>query len=354
MSDESKSHELFERIAWLDVARGACVILVVFHHVVRQQVLEFSGSWRLAGEWWSVIDEILEPIRIPLFFAISGALASSRIMRVGASLRPRIVVPVYLYLLWSCLLASRELVPHSGSGDFGVIVKTAIAEVVFVCSGYWYLFSLPLYAIIARVSRTWPVWILLLAGVGLYASRSTVSSHVNQLSGQWTDSPSLLGSVAANFIFFLVGVRFRVQLLRVVAAISLKTFLAGILLYAGFVALYMVTGVWTFALVASAVGIVTGASFARAVSNRPASARLGAVGAQTLPVYVLQFFFVSLLALLLGVATPAISSLPVVLAFVYPLGVTFLIAVFSLALHSAALRFGLGFLFSPPQRVLGS
>ncbi|WP_420144382.1 acyltransferase family protein [Sphingobium sp.] len=69
-----------ERLDWPDLAKAICILLVVMMHC--------EGGYDLAG-WqhqpmlksiWHGLNEGIRPIRMPLFFLISGLLASGSIL----------------------------------------------------------------------------------------------------------------------------------------------------------------------------------------------------------------------------------------------------------------------------------
>ncbi|NMA77488.1 MAG: acyltransferase family protein, partial [Actinomycetales bacterium] len=64
------------RIAWLDLVRAASIVLVVLYHVgagAGYALLPKDSS--SAGAWWSSVNLALAPVRMPLFFLVSGMLA---------------------------------------------------------------------------------------------------------------------------------------------------------------------------------------------------------------------------------------------------------------------------------------
>ncbi len=81
-----------------DAAKGVCIVLVVLHHLVTKHlelVLPGDGPAVVA---WGAVTAGLRPLRMPLFFVISGMFAASAVRRSwGASLRRRVATPYYLY-----------------------------------------------------------------------------------------------------------------------------------------------------------------------------------------------------------------------------------------------------------------
>ncbi|WP_187328506.1 acyltransferase family protein [Rhodococcus sp. WS3] len=342
------------RLAWVDVARGACVLLVVLHHVVRQFDAESDGPWRVAVGFWMSVDTVLTPIRIPLFFLISGLLASSKLLVSLNSAKMRYIVPLYLYFLWSVLLGVREFMPGQNSGSAFDTTTRIAASIALVCSGYWYLFALPLYFFLARLLYRWNrVSVLLLLAVPMIF-RVPITDFFVDISVQLTGSPSLLGSVFANVIFFVIGAYYREQIIEFATGSDVVRLLFGFLAYSGLIGLYVWTNISVISLVASVIGIAFGITAAFLAGNSVFARWLNYIGARTLPVYVLQFFFISVLAFVWSISGDRIESVITVGAFAYPVALTILITVVSLVFYRVAPSVRLGFLFEPPRWLVRS
>lgn len=311
---------------------------------------EARGVWEIVGLNWMVVDDYLEPIRIPLFFAISGILASSRVFGPLVRARSRIVIPLYLYFLWSVLLASRDFIPGTANDSFKGSALSFLADVFLVCSGYWYLFSLPLYFILARVTANINVLLVLCVLLVPYMLREHVEYFANEVASDFTDSSSLLGSVCANMVFFVAGVRLRGKILISVSVIKVPVALFGFALYFSLVFLAHVSGSQVLVLCASVIGILVTANLAMRFGRSRSSRGLQVLGSRTLPVYVLQFFFVSILAYVWGKYSVSISNWPRMIAVMYAPVAAILIALTSSYIYVLAGRMGLGLLFAPPKR----
>lgn len=342
------------RVEWIDCARAVCVVLVVVHHVVRQFVVEADGEWHAATSFWSELDTVLTPIRIPLFFLMSGLLAGRSLAGNGLEIRKRYVVPIYLYLVWSVLLAAREFVGPASGDDGQNPVTRFLAELILVCSGYWYLCALPLYFLVARCTRKLRLTYVLVPLVVLYLLRTVETETFADLSAHFTDSPSLIGSILANVVFFVVGARCRTEILaQATRRFGLAAKLAFLLAYAlGVWAMYQ-TGFTLVSLVVSLVGIVIGIVFAVEASKlRRLRIVLTPVGSRTLPIYVLQFFFVSLLSFGWSKVGHRFLGLPDVFGWLYPVVTVAVVVSVSLIFYALSQRIGLKLLFEPPERLM--
>ncbi|MFZ4655225.1 MAG: acyltransferase family protein, partial [Methylococcaceae bacterium] len=89
------------RIEWMDVIKATAVIVIVLSHAV--DLLAPVAGGQPAQTFWQVFMTILEPMRMPLFFMISGMLAASALNRPWNKVRQRTWGMVYLYVLWSVI-----------------------------------------------------------------------------------------------------------------------------------------------------------------------------------------------------------------------------------------------------------
>ena len=110
------------RESWADVAKGACILLVVLWHVITKHYLQVD--WRLAVPLpgaWGLLGEQLLPLRMPLFFAISGMFAAGAVSRSWRVLaRSKVAKFGYLYAVWLLIhTAVLTLVPDFDTARAG-------------------------------------------------------------------------------------------------------------------------------------------------------------------------------------------------------------------------------------------
>jgi uncharacterized membrane protein YcfT len=90
------------RVAWADTAKGVCILLVVLWHVIMKHYLQID--WRISSPIpgaWGTLSEQLLPLRMPLFFTISGLFAAGAVSRPWpVLLRSRVAKFCYLYAMW--------------------------------------------------------------------------------------------------------------------------------------------------------------------------------------------------------------------------------------------------------------
>jgi len=87
------------RIAWVDAAKGLSILLVVFLHAQG-----FSRAHGLHLEVYSSFNNLLLPIRMPLFFTISGIFAAGAVKkRWSELLKSKVALYYYVFVAWSIL-----------------------------------------------------------------------------------------------------------------------------------------------------------------------------------------------------------------------------------------------------------
>ena len=102
------------RLAWVDVAKGFCIVLVVLMHATLGVEKAIGGETGLHGfiEW-------ARPFRMPDFFLISGLFLAARIDRPWRSyLDTKVVHFAYFYVLWLTIqfaLKAPGMVAESGA-----------------------------------------------------------------------------------------------------------------------------------------------------------------------------------------------------------------------------------------------
>ena len=95
------------RLVWADAAKGLCILLVVLHHsTVKHLPAVLPADLSAVGEAWLALTAALKPIRMPLFFLLSGLFAAGALRRPWAQvLTARVLTPYWVYAVWLGLLA---------------------------------------------------------------------------------------------------------------------------------------------------------------------------------------------------------------------------------------------------------
>ncbi|RZT44896.1 fucose 4-O-acetylase-like acetyltransferase [Sphingomonas sp. BK036] len=137
-----------QRLAWLDIARGVGIILVVAGHVERGLV----ASGIATGSAWSIFDVGLYTFHMPLFMLLAGMNVNQSLGK-GKScfIRSKINSVLLPYVIWS-LIQGSLLVILSGSTNNATTWIDVLSIGWKPISPFWFLYALFLYFCIAAIS----------------------------------------------------------------------------------------------------------------------------------------------------------------------------------------------------------
>lgn len=333
------------RVEWADAAKGVCIVLVVLWHVIVKdyQQIDWHLGVPVSGLWGTLGEQFL-PLRMPLFFTISGVFAANaaqRPWRVVA--RSRIARFLYLYVVWllihtAILAAAPELPTDRATSALGLLEQLTITP-----SNLWYLYALALYFTIAKATRRVPRALVLVPAAVLSAVAAA----------GLLDTPGNRAGLYQNLVFFLAGLYLRPQIQQWAATASRRRLVLVSGAYVLALAAMAVAGaqqlfgVWmVVSVVAVAFGITAAARLARWPAVSDPLSRLGRV---TLPIYVIHMPVLALLHRLLLVPVSGLDQ-PAqgLIVLGYPIVVTGLVTALSLAIHRALLAVRARWLFALP------
>ncbi len=318
-------------------------MLVVLWHVTRKDylALPWDVGVPVTGAWGRA-SELLLPVRMPLFFLISGLFAARQVERPWPEVWRRRVAPLaYLFVLWTLV---HTLVLQATPGFDTAIAdgpRALLVQLTVTPGNLWYLLALALYVAVARATRSAPHWAL----AGALVLSAVASAGL-------VPTPGNRAGLLVNLVWFLLGAR--AARLPAVGRLSR----ARPWVVAGVVAAFAVAaGLWQ-ALDADAwfgvrpllglLGILAGVAAAGVLARTPVGPAVAALGRRTLPIYVLHLPLVALVHATSGrVVTDGVArSLP--LAALYPVLVTAAVVLVCLALQRLLEAVGARWLFAAP------
>jgi threonine dehydratase/uncharacterized membrane protein YcfT len=335
------------RTQWADVAKGICILLVVLWHVVVKHYLQID--WHLSlpipGAWGALGEQLL-PLRMPLFFTISGMFAVRAVHRHWRVLaRAKLAKYLYLYATWLLIhTAVLALVPGFHT-DRARGVLDLVEQLTITPSNLWYLYALALYFAIAKAVRSLPPVPVLAVALALSAAAGA----------GLLDTPGNRAGVYQNLVFFLAGLYLQPWVERCAATANGRRLAITGALYAVALATMSAVGaqrwfgVWpAISVLATVFGVTAAAMLCRWTALAGALAWLGR---RTLPIYVIHMPVLALLHLLLVDRLSQLgSTAQLVLAVGYPIVLTAVVAGLSLAIHRVLLAAGARWLFELPGR----
>ncbi|GGC73682.1 acyltransferase [Hoyosella rhizosphaerae] len=265
------------RVEWVDVAKGACILLVVLFHATNFMITRGYGS-----ESWVAFNAFLEPIRMPLFFLVAGLFASKVLGTSWSNIwRRRVMLMLYLYGLWLLLrFGFFALVPGASltgeeSSPFNLLTALVVPH-----NGLWFVYALALYFAAAKLLADRDPRIQI--SVAFTVSLAAYSADFMPWTWQ---------NMGAYFLFFLIGVNGKEILLTLARWTSIPAIaLLAISYSAGFYAVNnSELGEFSLArimltLLGLALGVLAAARLRWGVGVRV----LSTLGTVTLPVYLMH------------------------------------------------------------------
>jgi uncharacterized membrane protein YcfT len=319
-----------KRLDWADAAKGTCIVLVVLWHVIMKDYLQID--WRVSSPFpgaWGSVGELLLPLRMPLFFAISGFFAARAVTRPWRVIgRTKVAMFLYLYGLWLCVhTALLSFVPDFGTERARGVLQF-IEQLTITPSNLWYLQALAIYFVIAKLSHRVPPLVMLAAAFLMSATAAA----------ELVPTPGDRGGLYQNLVFFLVGLYGKSLIEQVAEAATWLRFFAVAVPYLGILVVVEHFGVKTwFALwpAISLVAIFLGVTLASLATRwTRLTTALTSVGRRTLPIYVMHMPVLALLHL--GIVKPishASAGVQLVMTAVEPAVVTAAVVWICLLLH---------------------
>ncbi|MDN6705546.1 acyltransferase family protein [Corynebacterium glyciniphilum] len=270
------------RLLWADCAKGLSIIGVCYMHVVTG----VPGGTSTAWNWFN---EFMDPIRMPLFFVISGLFAHRVIERTLGDLWYRrlwfLLVP---YLVFTPVQAAIRL---NMADDLSW--ASLVRAILLGDPGIWFLYVLMIFNILVCVLRRVPP----VGAVALSFLPALVVAAVG-----WTSYPEITHITQYAPAFFL-GLHFRHLFFRIAAyAGNLAVVATSVLVFAGWEWVYSLAADYVrpdgwstgeasvmslLALVRIVTAVPMGILVATWISRTPGvSAVIAAIGRNTLPIYV--------------------------------------------------------------------
>ncbi|SIT41362.1 Acyltransferase 3 [Paraburkholderia ribeironis] len=194
------------RQTYLDVARGAGIILVVYGHVLRGV---FAAELVPVGTLGTVLawtDYVIYTFHMPLFFFLSGLHVRNSLRGTQREfMRSKVRAIVYPYLLWSILQGSVQLAMASHGVNHPLMLSDLLAIGWRPFAQFWFLYALMLCMMgawtlarfvpaVTQEPMAMPIRGLLagVAATGLAVGAST----------QW----GILSTTLMNWPFFVLGI----------------------------------------------------------------------------------------------------------------------------------------------------
>lgn len=341
------------RLDWVDVAKAAAIVLVVVYHVAltgTAYLLPGSSDW--GAEFWRGVSRYLLPVRMPLFFLVSGVLAKAALARPWHLLwRPKVGNLLWPFALWSLAYAPAFALGYGyGSTSRRRAALDQLEAAAWGGGAYWYLALLVVFVLSARLLRSHGVPVLVVATAAWLAA-----PDVGRLADELPeDLVTTLSRLCSFGVWFFAGCFARPLVERLAA---LRGWVLPLLASLGFLGL----AAWIYGLggapryaphVASVLGVAASVAWAVRVSHlSPVRRSARVLAGRTLPVYVVHPLILTL-AVAATRRADGQSGVPggnPVVGLLFTPVVTTLLVVAALALHRLAGTIRAPWLFQAPS-----
>ncbi|MFE1598489.1 acyltransferase family protein [Methylobacterium sp. ID0610] len=275
------------RLAWVDVAKGICIILVVMMHST------LGVGEAMGGEGFlHAVVAFAKPFRIPDFFLLSGLFVGRVLDREWRLFADRRVVHfAYFYLLWTLIQSAVKYGPitdGAGPGAFALHLAHALVEPY---STLWFIYLLAVFSVVTKLLRRVP-WPLLLGAAAVL--------EILPIETGWL----VIDEFCERYVYFLGGALFAERIFALadgarrraapaLAGLSAWALVDGVLAFTpsplpGFPTLASLPGVSLLLGAAGALAIVASAALLTRAGG-PVTAALRHCGERSIVIY-LAFF----------------------------------------------------------------
>ncbi len=176
------------RVDWVDYAKGFCIVFVLMMHST-------LGMEAAAGKdgWLHYVVEFARPFRMPDFFLISGLFLAQVIDRDWRTYLDRKVVHfVYFYLLWMTIQFVFKAPGIAAEAGVAEVARLYLMSLIEPFGTLWFIYLLPIFFVVAKLSRRAPVAVVWLVAAAL---------EISHLNTGWM----VIDEFAARFVYFYTG-----------------------------------------------------------------------------------------------------------------------------------------------------
>lgn len=320
-----------QRIAWVDYAKGFCIVLVVTMH----STLGVEAALGESG-WMHAAVAFAKPFRIPAFFLVAGLFLAHTIDRDWRRYADRKIVHfAYFYALWVTIQFALRMP--------GLVAEQGVVAALFAyLNAYiepfgtlWFIYLLPFFFVAAKLTRNLP-WPLVFAAAAALEIAPVETGSV------------VVDEFSARFVYFYAGYVLARPAFAVADAAARQPMPAVLVLAAWGIAnaLCVARGYADLAFVSLALGFAGAAAIVAASSVLAQAALLTPLrycGRHSLVIYLAFSLFMATMRIVL-VKLQILND-----AGTISLIVTLAAVVGPLVLHALVRSTRLSFLFERPQ-----
>ena len=179
------------RIAWVDYAKGFCIIMVVMMH----STLGVEEAVGREGFMHALV-AFAKPFRMPDFFLISGLFVSRIIDRDWRTFGDRKLVHfAYFYVLWLTIQFAVKAPYFAAANGWPDVASQYALAFIEPFGTLWFIYLLPIFFAVTKATRLVPPALVWLAAAAL---------QIAQIDTGWT----AIDEFGARFVYFYSGYLF--------------------------------------------------------------------------------------------------------------------------------------------------
>ena len=209
------------RVAWVDYAKGWCIVLVVTMHSA-------LGVGLAVGEagWLHNVVAFAKPFRMPDFFMIAGLFLGRAIdLPWRAYLDRKGVHFLYFYALWLLIILAAK------AGELGILAPQPFLRAYLwgfaePFSSMWFIQLLPLLFIAARLARNLPKAAVIGTAAALHVLAASFPEQSIYAMGSVMTGSTTVDSFSLFLVYFLIGTYSRAWISAFAESAAAKPFIA--------------------------------------------------------------------------------------------------------------------------------
>ena len=262
------------RIAWLDHAKGLCIILVVMLYAT-----ESTGNAADQESWLHAVAAFAQPFRMPDFFLLSGLLLARVIQRDWRTYVDRKVVHfAYFYFLWLAILIAFEAPWAAAKHGWPAVAAGYLKAHWHPYSMLWFIYLLPVFFVVTKLAHRTPAALVWAIAAALQVAQLETGIKV-------------LDKFAPYYVFFYSGFILAPYVFRFADGVSAHRdkALVGLAIWAAIDAYFVIAGYAALPLLSLALAFAGAAAViatAALVCRMRAFQALGYCGRHSIVIYL--------------------------------------------------------------------
>lgn len=276
------SRMVSSRVAWIDYAKGLCIVLVVMMHSTLGVEKAF-GDVSYLGQ----LVEWAKPFRMPDFFLISGLFLAKRISAPWSKYADtKIVHFAYFYILWMTIQFLFKGYGIYTDGGVSAVARDYALGFIEPFGTLWFIYLLAVFFAVTKLCSSVPPLLMFAVAALLEAMK---------IHTGWT----LVDEFASRYVYFFAGFWLAPHVFnfaRSVAVEKTSTVLAGLLVWVMLNSVMVFSGAATLpgvSLVLGMVGAMAVVTIGVLLARTGKAQALQYLGANSIVVYLAFFIFMA-------------------------------------------------------------